>query len=82
MRFMEKKALAGLSFLLMALLVVFAACAPQEEASMAEEPADEMQQASLQEAPQSIPIRDNSEARPSPNASVTQTLGTTIVTST
>ena len=80
MRFMEKKALAGLSLLLMALLVVFAACAPQEEASMAEEPAGETQQASLQEAPQSIPMRDNSEARPSPNASVTQTLGTTIVT--
>ena len=58
-----------------------AACAPQEEAGMADEPAEEMQEAAMQEAPQAIPLRAN-EARPSPNASVTQTVGTTIVTMT
>ena len=77
---MEKKPFAGLPLLLMALLVVLIGCAPQEEASVAEEPSGETQQASLQEAPQSIPLRANNEARPSPNASVTQTIGTTIVT--
>ena len=80
MRFMKQKPSAGLSFLLMALLIGFAACAPQEEASMAEEPAVETQQASLQEAPQAIPMRANNETRPSPNASVSQTIGTTVVT--
>ncbi len=75
---------AGLPLLLMVLLLVVAACAPQEEAGMADagdEPAGEMQEASMQDAPQAIPMRAN-EARPSPNASVTQTIGTTIVTMT
>ena len=78
MRFMEKKPFAGLSLLLMALLIVVAGCAPQEEAAVAEE--GEMQEVAMQETPQAIPMRSNSEARPSPNASVTQTIGTTIVT--
>ena len=86
MRFMKHTSRAGLPLLLVALLLVVAACAPQEEAGMAdepagEEPAEEMQQAAMQDAPQAIPLRAN-EARPSPNASVTQTIGTTVVTMT
>ena len=80
MRFMEQKILARLPFLLTALLIVLAGCAPQEEASVADEPAGEVQEVGIQEAPQAIPMRANNEARPSPNASVTQTIGTTIVT--
>ena len=76
MRFMKCTSLAGL---LWALLLVVAACAPQEEAQVAEEPAGETQEVVVQEASQAIPLRAN-EARPSPNASVTQTIGTTIVT--
>lgn len=80
MRFMEQKLLAGLPFLLTALLIVLAGCAPQEEASVAEESSGEVQEVNVQEAPQAIPLRANNEARPSPNASVTQTIGTTVVT--
>lgn len=79
MRFMKRTSRAGLPLLLMALLLVVAACAPQEEAGMADEPAGAVQEAAMQEAPQAIPLRAN-EARPSPNASVSQTIGTTVVT--
>lgn len=79
MRFMKRTSLAGLPLWLMALLLVVAACAPQEEASIAEEPAAAPQEAASETAPQAIPMRAN-EARPSPNASVSQTIGTTIVT--
>ena len=76
---MEKCTFAGLSWMLMALFIVFSGCAPQEEAGTTEESSGESQQVALQEAPQSIPPRAN-EARPSPNASVSQTIGAAVVT--
>ena len=79
MRTMEKPPFASLSCTLLALLFVFTACAPQEEASTAEASADQAQPVALQAAPPSIPMRAN-EARSSPNASVTQSIGTTTVT--
>ncbi len=68
----------GLLLLILAMLLVLPACTQQEAAPEQPAVAEGPPQPAAQET--ALPPRANDETRPSPNASVSQTIGTAVVT--
>ncbi len=70
----------GLLLLILAMLAALPACTQQDAAPEQPAVAEGTPQPVAQETPTALPPRANNETRPSPNASVSQTIGTTEVT--